>query len=134
MIGTLFLLLIAISFFVIGMICFIRRIKNRPYAEMLKANRRMNVSDFARKICTNEFNARKILVGILEDDPIDGYMDRRTEEFFTMEFLEQTHNVRYGWKCQSCGAKNESVIILGETGRCAYCNTPVGAIFGNGKH
>jgi hypothetical protein len=54
-------------------------------------------------------------------------MDRRTEEFFTMEFLTQTPNVMYGWKCTSCGAKNDSVILPGEVGQCEFCHTSIGA-------
>ena len=120
-------MLIAVSFLFIGILGLIRRKRNKEYAEMLKVNRRMKVSDFARKIGSNEFKAEKILMRVLEDKQIKGYMDRRTGEFFTMEFLEQTPNVMFGWKCSSCGAKNESVILPGESGTCAYCNTVVGA-------
>ena len=65
---------------------------------------------------------------VLDDKLIEGYMDRRSGEFFTMEFLEQTPDVLFGWKCDSCGAKNDTVILPGEAGRCLFCNTMVGAI------
>jgi hypothetical protein len=127
LICTPFILIISGGFLLVGILGLVKRRRNKQYAEMLKANRRMKVAEFARKIGTNEFKAEKVLMEILEDDQVDGFMDRRTGEFFTMEFLEQTPNVMFGWKCDSCGAKNDSVILPGEKGQCSYCNTIVGA-------
>jgi len=128
MICTPFIAFIAFGFLFFGIFGLVRRRRNSEYAELLKANRRMKVAAFAQKIGTTEVKAEKILMQVLDDKLIKGYMDRRTGEFFTMEFLEQTPNVLFGWKCGSCGAKNDSVILPGEAGRCLYCNTMVGAV------
>lgn len=128
MLCTPFIILIGSGFLILGIIGLKRRRRNREYAELLKVNRRMKVAVFARKIGTTPFEAEKILMQVLEDKQVKGYMDRRTGEFFTMEFLEQTPDVMFGWKCVSCGAKNDSVILPGEAGRCSFCNTMVGAV------
>lgn len=120
-------LITGLVFFIIGIIGLLRRKRNREYAELLKAHRRIALAEFARKIGTNEFKAEKIIVGILEDNQIKGFMDRRTGEFFTKEYLEQTPDVLFGWKCSSCGAKNDSIVLPGETGQCAYCGNVMGA-------
>ena len=130
MVCSPFIFLIGISFLLIGIIGLVKRKKNREYAELLEAHRRMKVSEFAKKIGTNECKAEKIIVKILADKQIKGFMDRRTGEFFTTEYLEQTPDVVFGWKCPSCGAKNDSVILPGEIGTCQYCNT----IFNSAKN
>lgn len=120
-----------VVFLVIGLIGFTRRRRNREIAELLKSHRRIKVGDFSKKIGKNEMEAEKTIMKILEDKQLEGYMDRGTGEFFTKEFLDQTPNVRFGWKCDSCGAKNDSVILPGEMGKCKYCNSPVAPIGGD---
>jgi hypothetical protein len=131
MVCTPFVSIIGISFLTIGILGLVKRRKNKQYAELLKANRRMKVADFAKKIGTNEFKAEKYLLAALEDKQIEGFMDRRTGEFFTKVFLDQTPGVRYGWKCDSCGAKNDSVILPGEMGKCKFCDSPVAPLGGD---
>jgi hypothetical protein len=118
-------------FLFIGIIGLLKRRRNRELAETLKSHRRIKVEDFAKKIGKTEMEAEKTIMRVLEDKQIKGYMDRGTGEFFTMDFLEQTPNVRFGWKCPSCGAKNDSVILPGEMGRCKYCETSIPPIGGD---
>ncbi len=118
-------------FLIIGIIGLTKRRRNRELAETLKSHRRIKVEDFARKIGKTEMEAEKTIMRILEDKQLKGYMDRGTGEFFTMDFLDQTPNVRFGWKCPSCGAKNDSVILPGEMGRCKFCETSIPPIGGD---
>jgi len=120
-------------FLLIGILGMMKRRRNRELAETLRSHRRIKVEDFARKIGKTEMEAERTIMRILEDKQIKGYMDRGTGEFFTMDFLEQTPNVRFGWKCPSCGAKNDSVILPGEMGRCKYCETSIPPIGGEGS-
>ena len=118
------MLLTSLIFLFFGILGWVRRKKLRERAEILKAYRRIKIEDFAKKIGKNEMDAEKEMMSVMEGGYVDGYIDRNTEEFFTKEFLEQTPNVRYGWKCDSCGAKNDTVILPGEAARCQYCNSP----------
>jgi len=118
-----FILVPGLVFFIIGTIGLLRRRRNGKYAAFLKANRRIRIEDFASKMGTTEFRAEDIILEVLEEKLIEGYIDRRTGEFFTKEYIEQTPNVRFGWKCRSCGAKNETMVLPGETVKCEYCGS-----------
>ena len=50
MLCTPFIAFIGIGFLFFGILGFLRRRRNREYAELLKANRRMKVTAFAQKI------------------------------------------------------------------------------------
>ncbi len=91
------------------------------YANFLRAYRRIKISEFARKIGKTEFEAEKIIVKLLENKLINGYIDRRTQEFVTYEaiYQERVENI----KCPNCGATVSGVFLVGEVVMCPYCKT-----------
>jgi len=91
------------------------------YANFLRAYRRIKISDFARKIGKSEYEAEKIIVKLLENKLINGYIDRNTQEFVTYEaiYQERVENI----KCPNCGATVSGVFLVGEVVMCPYCKT-----------
>jgi Zn finger protein HypA/HybF involved in hydrogenase expression len=90
-------------------------------ADILKAYRRIKLTDLARKMGKTELEAEKLVMKCIEENLIHGYMDRQAQEFFTKDAMHQMPDSKSGWKCSACGAYNDSVILPGETAKCGYC-------------
>jgi hypothetical protein len=104
-----------------------KNLKRREFlidmADILKAYRRISITDFAERIGKDERYAEKIILECLEDGLVKGYISKRSKVFFTSEYLEQLDDVQIGWECPGCGAQNQEILLPGEVDRCPYCGT-----------
>ena len=102
-------------------------LKRREYlidmADILKAYRRVTISDFAKRIEMNDADAERIILECLEDGLLFGYISRRSRVFFTREYLDQIEDVQIGWECQNCGSHNQEILLPGEVDRCPFCGS-----------
>jgi hypothetical protein len=87
-------------------------------AELLKAYRRIKISKVAQKLGVTEFEAEKRIADCVDRGFVKGYIDRNTEEFFTVESLSQ---VVPQTGCPKCGAPPEKIVLVGEIARCGSC-------------
>ncbi len=102
-----------------------KNLQRREYlidiADILKAYRRITISDFGTKIRMDENSAERIILECLEDGLVRGYISKRSRVFFTMDYLDQIDDVQIGWQCSGCGANNQQAPASGEVDRCPYC-------------
>jgi DNA-directed RNA polymerase subunit RPC12/RpoP len=57
-----------------------------------------------------------------DKDLLEGYFDRTTGEFFTLEALGQELHIT---QCSNCGAGFEKIRLVGEQLKCSYCKSVV---------
>jgi len=95
--------------------------KLQDVADILKAYRRIKISELAQKINKTEMESEKMILECIEKELVQGYMDRMAGAFFTNDFLHQVRDAKHGWKCPACGAYNDKVVLPGEIAKCAYC-------------
>lgn len=91
--------------------------------DILKAYRRVAISDFAAKVGLDHDEAERVILECLEDGLLKGYISHRSKVFFSRDYLEQLDDVQIGWQCESCGAHNQEIILPGEVDRCPYCGS-----------
>lgn len=118
---TPMLFLPSIIFFIIGWRGRSKFMMYEDVANVLKAYRRIKISELARKFNKPEYEAEKLVMECIERNLVNGYMDRQAQEFFTRDAMHQMPQSKSGWKCSACGAYNDSVILPGETAKCGYC-------------
>jgi hypothetical protein len=90
----------------------------RKLAELLRAYRRIKISKVAQKLGVTEFEAEKRIAACVDRGFVQGYIDRTTEEFFTMESVGQV--VALGG-CPNCGAPPDKMVLVGEHPKCSSC-------------
>jgi hypothetical protein len=89
-------------------------------ADLLKAYRRIRISKLAGKLGVSEMDAEYTIADCLGNGLVEGYIDRRSGEFFTKEALYQVMNLD---RCPICSAPSEELYLQGEEIRCRYCGT-----------
>jgi membrane protein implicated in regulation of membrane protease activity len=89
-------------------------------ADLLKAYRRIRISKLAGKLGVNEMDAEYTIAECLGQGLVEGYIDRRSGEFFTKEALYQVMNLE---RCPICSAPSDELYLHGEEIRCKYCGT-----------
>jgi hypothetical protein len=95
-------------------------------ATMLKAYRRIKISDLAQKLGVTEFEAERVIARCIELGMVEGNIDRATGEFFTPESVAEVVKPK---PCPYCGSPADQLVLTGETGRCTAC----GAVFDTKK-
>ena len=115
------LLIPGIIFFAIGWRGRSHYNKLKDVADVLKAYRKIELSKLAQKLGRNEIETEKLVMKCVENKLIYGYIDRQAGAFFTGDYLSQVQDATHGWKCPSCGAYNDKVLLPGETAKCNYC-------------
>ena len=110
---TPMLFLPSIIFFIIGWRGRSKFMMYEDVANVLKAYRRIKISELARKFNKPEYEAEKLVMECIERNLVNGYMDRQAQEFFTRDAMHQMPQSKSGWKCSACGAYNDSVILPG---------------------
>ncbi|MDD4308379.1 MAG: PCI domain-containing protein [Thermoplasmata archaeon] len=91
-------------------------------ADILRAYRRIKVSKIAQKLGVNEFEAERRIAICVDRGWVKGYIDRTTEEFFTLESIGQ---VIPQTGCPNCGAPPERIILVGEQAKCGSCGATI---------
>ncbi|MBI5001199.1 MAG: PCI domain-containing protein [Euryarchaeota archaeon] len=91
-------------------------------ATMLRAYRRIKISDLARKLAVTEFEAERVIARCIELGMVEGHIDRTTGEFFTPESVAQVVKLS---PCPYCGSPADQLVLSGETAKCPAC----GAVF-----
>jgi len=87
-------------------------------AGVLKEYRRMKISDLARKLGVNEFEAERTIGQCLEQGYVEGFVDRSAGEFVAREALGQVAPIT---GCPRCGAPPDRIMLVGETNKCGAC-------------
>jgi predicted transcriptional regulator len=104
-----------------------RNLRRREYlidmSDILKAYRRVSISDFAERVGMSEDKAERVMLECMEDGLVYGYISRRSKVFFTREYLDQIDDVQIGWECENCGSHNQEILLPGEIDRCPYCGS-----------
>jgi hypothetical protein len=95
--------------------------KLQEIADLLKAYRSIKLSDLARKIGKSEQETIELINKCLKEKLVYGHLDRTEMVFKTHDYVDQLPKSKQGWKCSSCGAFNDSLILPGETAKCGYC-------------
>ena len=90
--------------------------------EILQAYRRIKMSEVARKLNVNEFEAERQVAKAIDMGFVKGYIDRNTHEFFTIESMNQVIKIN---SCPKCGAPREKLYLAGEEVRCGSCGSVV---------
>ena len=90
--------------------------------EILQAYRRIKMSEIARKLGVNEFEAERRVAKAIDMGFVKGYIDRNTHEFFTVESMSQVIKLN---SCPKCGAPREKLYLAGEEVRCGSCGSVV---------
>ncbi len=90
--------------------------------EILQAYRRIKMSDVARKLGVNEFEAERRVAKAIDMGFVKGYIDRNTHEFFTVESMGQVMHLT---SCPKCGAPREKLYLSGEQVKCSSCGSVV---------
>ena len=78
-------------------------------AELVRAYRRIKISELARKMGKTEFDTERILVQCIDRKLIEGYFDRNTGEFFTKEEMWQRLTIQ---NCPRCGAPHDQIHLV----------------------
>ncbi|MEQ8789617.1 MAG: hypothetical protein RIC55_25200 [Pirellulaceae bacterium] len=87
-------------------------------ASLLKAHRRMRIYDLAGKMRISEADAEAVVARCLSLGLLEGYVDRRQNEFFTREAILHTRQIS---DCPQCHASIDQLRFLGEELRCGAC-------------
>lgn len=101
------------------------RIRNRErelesLGEVLKVYRRIQMAEIARKLGVAEFQAEKMVASAIDRGYVEGYVDRNTREFFTVESISQAIPLE---NCPRCGAPREKLYLTGEQVKCSACDS-----------
>ena len=89
---------------------------------VLQAYRRIHMSEIARKLGVNEFEAERRAAKAIEMGYVKGYIDRNTHEFFTLESMRQIIRVD---SCPKCGAPRDRLYLAGEMIKCGACDSVI---------
>ena len=87
-------------------------------ASLLRAHRRMDFYTLAGKMGVSEAEAEQAVARCLSLRIIEGYIDRATREFFTVEAIMQSRQIS---DCPKCHASVDQLRFLGEQFRCEAC-------------
>ncbi|MCP4131693.1 MAG: hypothetical protein GY754_12005 [bacterium] len=85
---------------------------------VVKAYRRIALSDLADKLKIQVPVAQDLLIEALRLKKIEGHFDRSNDEFFTDEGEAKKSDVSF---CPSCGTPIDGVFLQGETVTCKTC-------------
>jgi len=123
------LLFVGLGFLIPGGICFgiaYRWHRNEKelndISDLLRAYRRMKITKLSKKMGISEMEAEKKVSRCIEYNLFHGYIDRRTEEVFSMEGLMQERNIK---NCSHCGSPVENIVLVGEELHCGACDSIV---------
>ncbi len=94
--------------------------KLEQLASLVKAYRRIGISEISRNLGTSDTETRELVNTAISLDIIKGYMDRNTDEFFTEDSTAELKTVHI---CPNCGAKIEQILHEGETAKCSSCGS-----------
>jgi len=92
----------------------------RQLVSMLTSYRRMSLADMASKLGINEGEAQRLLNLAIDQQLVQGNMDRTTGEFFVSGSLQDIKKLT---KCPYCGAPVEQIYHSGETAKCPSCGS-----------
>jgi hypothetical protein len=115
-----------------GIVCMVIGLRGRKtykeyvaLADLLKAYRRIGITEIARKMQISEFEAEKRIAKVVALGLVEGYFDRFRGEFFTLAALGQELRIT---DCPSCGAGFEKIHLVGEHLKCSYCSNIVTSV------
>jgi hypothetical protein len=91
-------------------------------AARLDTYRIIKIGDLAQKMGKKEDKARKMVKACIKRKYVIGRLDEKEETFYTTVYLESTPNIINGWRCASCNAENQEIILPGEVGKCSSCD------------
>ena len=111
----------AIVFLALSVFFWIKAKTYRELASRLESYRIIKVHDLAMKMGNKEDKARKMVETCIKRKYVKGRLDEKKDTFYTDEYLKNTKNLINGWKCKTCGAQNDEILLPGEIGKCAYC-------------
>jgi hypothetical protein len=91
----------------------------------LRTYRRIKISELARKLGVNEFEAERTVGRCIDLGFVEGFVDRSAGEFVAREAMNQVAPIS---GCPRCGAPPERIMLIGETNKCGACGAayPVG--------
>jgi hypothetical protein len=84
----------------------------------LRTYRRIKISDLARKLGVNEFEAERTVGRCIDLGHVEGFVDRSAGEFVAREALGQVAPIT---GCPRCGAPPGRIMLIGETNKCGAC-------------
>ena len=93
-------------------------------AEVLRAYRRIKIARVAQKLGVTEMEAEKRIAACIDRGWVKGYIDRTTDEFFTLESLGQVIRTD---GCLKCGAPPDRIVLVGEQAKCGSCGAKIGS-------
>ena len=102
-----------------------RRIENEQMASIYgitKSYRRIAIADIAEKLDMQVKDVYRLLSKGISKRRISGYIDRSSNEFFTVDALDDQIDVKF---CPSCGAPIGRVLLKGEKFKCKSCGTVI---------
>ena len=99
----------------------LRRAAGRQLADaasLLRAHRRIDLYNLAGKMGVSEAEAEQAVARCLSLGILEGYIDRGTREFFTVEAIRQSRQIS---DCPQCHAAVDQLRLVGEQFRCESC-------------
>ncbi len=84
----------------------------------LRTYRRIKISELARKLGVNEFEAERTVGRCIDLGFVEGFVDRSAGEFVAREAINQVAPIS---GCPRCGAPPERIMLIGETNKCGAC-------------
>ncbi|HQO39055.1 MAG TPA: PCI domain-containing protein [Spirochaetota bacterium] len=92
--------------------------KVRKLVSMLLTYRRMSIQDMASKLGVTEPEAHNLLAVAVDQNLVNGHMDRPTNEFFVSTSV---NDIKKLTQCPYCGAPVTQVFHKDETAKCPSC-------------
>lgn len=96
--------------------------KLEQVAGMIKAYRRISISELARKLNVSEFEAENMVGEMQKKGLLDGFIDRTTGEYVTKGAMGQELKAA---SCPKCGAPSDKIRLVGESLVCSFCNARI---------
>lgn len=100
-------------------------------AGMLRAYGKINLTELGIKMGKSQDEMEELIFECLEENLVQGYLDRPKREFITYEYLARAPEARprFGWKCPECSEYNESEKLPGDVVKCSFCKRrlPIGS-------
>lgn len=84
--------------------------------------RRISMEDLSKTTGFSVPKSRELLLIAISKGMLEGYFDRTTGDFFTIEAEKDIKNIQ---RCISCGAPIEGIILKGETYICKNCGAMI---------
>ncbi len=118
---TPILLVPSLIFFYFGWRGRARHEQLKDVADILKAYRRIKLSELGSRLGKTEREAEKLILECLEEKLIHGYIDPSKRVFLTSDYAYQYSSSKVSWRCEGCGTFNESFNLPGEHAKCSHC-------------